>query len=183
MSNPFLGEIRMFAFKFAPKGWALCAGQVMPIFNNQALFSIVQTFYGGNGVTNFALPNLQGQAPMHTGQGKGLSDRVLGEVGGEQTVTLALDQLPAHDHSVQADQHLADSADPSGNIYQRANYDDGNGHTFGVDIYNTVVDSPDTPLDSQSVQSAGNGGPHNNMMPSLVLNFCIAVQGIYPNKG
>jgi microcystin-dependent protein len=183
MSAPFVGEIRVFAFDFAPKGWALCAGQLMAIAQNPALFAILQTFYGGNGVSTFALPNLQGQAPMHTGQGKGLSDRVLGEMGGEQTVTLALDELPAHDHSVQADQHLAQSADPSGGIYQRANYDDGNGHAIGVDIYNTIVESPDTPLDPQSVLSAGNGGPHNNMMPSLVLNFCIALQGIYPTKG
>jgi microcystin-dependent protein len=181
MSDAFVGEVRMFPFDFAPQGWARCAGQLLPISQNQALFSILLTTFGGNGKTVFALPNLQGSSPMHAGQGPGLSPRVLGEVGGEQTVTLVNHELPTHDHTVTADQGLATSADPSGGIYMRGNYDDGNGHSVGVQLYDTSP--PDTPLDIGSLTSAGESHPHNNIMPSLALNFCIALQGLYPSHG
>ncbi len=179
--DPFVGEIRMFAFDFAPKGWAVCAGQLLPISQNTALFALLQTSYGGNGRSTFALPNLQGNAPMHTGQGTGLSPRVLGEEGGKQSVTLVTHALPAHDHTVAADQGLATSADPSDGIYMRGNYDDGMGHAVGVQLYDTS--QPDTPLAVASLQPAGESRPHNNIMPSLALNFCIALQGIFPNRG
>jgi microcystin-dependent protein len=179
--DPFVGEVRMFAFNFAPKGWALCAGQILPLSQNTALFSLLGTSFGGNGTSNFALPNLQGNAPMHTGQGQGLSMRVLGEEGGERNVTLVANELPAHDHIVTADQGLAMSADPTDNIYMRGNYDDGMGHSVGVQLYNT--NPPDTHMGIESLVSAGQGNAHNNMMPSLAFNFCIALQGIYPSHG
>src|SRR5262249_15301941 len=142
---------------------------------------LLQTSFGGNDKTTFALPNLEGNAPMHTGQGNGLSMRVLGEVGGERSVTLATSELPAHNHIVIADQGLALSADPADNIYMRGNYDDGAGHAVAVHLYDT--NTPDTHMAIESLDSAGKGKAHDNMMPSLGLNFCIAIQGIYPSHG
>jgi microcystin-dependent protein len=180
-SDAFVGEVRMFAFDYAPVGWALCAGQLLPINQNPVLFSLIQTSFGGNGKTTFALPNLQGTSPMHTGQGQGLSPRVLGEEGGVPSVTLVTHQLPTHDHTVAADQGLATSADPADGIYMKGNYDDGMGPAVGVQLYNTS--QPDTPLAVESLQPAGESRPHNNIMPSLSLNFCIALQGIFPTRG
>src|SRR6201987_4037958 len=135
MSNPFLAEIRIFTGNFAPKGWALCDGQLMPISQNTALFSLLGTTYGGDGKSNFALPNLQGNNPMQPGQGPGLSLRDLGEQAGEETVTLLVSEIPSHSHTLTADNSQAPSLDPSGNLYTAGHFDDGAGHKGQVDIY------------------------------------------------
>jgi microcystin-dependent protein len=181
MSNPFVAEIRIFAFSFAPTGWALCAGQLMPISQNTALFSLLGTTYGGDGKSTFALPNLQGSAPMQQGQGPGLTDRVLGETGGEQNLTLITSEMPVHAHTVNADTNFGTTPDPNGNIYMRGNFDDGAGHTGGVQVYNTNT-TPNTLLSPFAVGVAGSSFPHNNMMPSLGVNFCIALQGVFPAR-
>ncbi len=180
MSSPFVAEIRMFGFNFAPKGWAFCAGQLMPISQNTALFSLVGTFYGGDGKSTFALPNLQGNAPLGQGQGAGLSARFIGEEGGEQFLTLIQTEMPSHSHTVNADTGLATSADPTSNIYMKGNFDDGNGHTGGVQLYNNT--GPNVAMGPASIGVAGGSLPHNNMMPYLALNFCIALQGIFPAR-
>src|SRR5262249_20452280 len=181
MSNPFVAEIRIFAFSFAPVGWALCAGQLLPISQNTALFSLLGTTYGGDGKSTFALPNLQGSAPMQQGQGAGLSLRDLGEVGGEPNLTLIPTEMPVHTHTVNADTNFGTSPDPSNNLYMRGNFDDGAGHTGGVQVYNTTT-TPNAVLSFLAVGVAGSSFPHNNMMPSLGVNFCIALQGVFPAR-
>lgn len=162
MSEPFLGEMRIFSFNFAPKGWSMCNGQLLPISQNQALFSILGTTYGGNGITNFALPNFQGTVPMHAGNG-----HTLGQTAGEASHTLTTSEMPVHNHVVTA------SA--------------ANGNTPGPGVpaaVNNVYGPPAnlTPLDPSSLAAAGGSQPHNNMMPFLVLNVCIALQGIFPSR-
>ena len=171
--DPFLAEIRIFAGNFAPKGWALCNGQLLAIAQNTALFSLLGTTYGGNGTSNFALPNLQGEAPMHAGQGPGLSLRDLGEVGGEQTVTLLQTEMPAHTHSLMGTNQLQQLPDPANHTLARANA-------------NAYVQSP-TPgsfeqMSQSAIGSVGGGLPHNNMPPYLTLTFIIALQGVFPAR-
>ncbi|MGC2697790.1 MAG: tail fiber protein [Candidatus Angelobacter sp.] len=173
MSDQFVAEIRIFPFNFAPKGWAFCNGQLLPISQNTALFSLLGTTYGGDGKSNFALPNLQGSAPMQQGQGPGLSLRDLGEIGGEQTVTLLQTEIPAHNHGVQAGS-AGGQPSPANNTW-------ASGLKTGPSLYsatgaNNVQMSP--------VALSPNGGnlPHNNMQPYLCLNFCIALQGIFPPR-
>jgi microcystin-dependent protein len=180
MSNPFVAEIRIFPFNFAPKGWAFCAGQLMPISQNTALFSLLGTTYGGDGKSTFALPNLQGCAPLGQGQGAGLTLRDLGETGGEQSLTLLQTEIPSHAHTVNADTGFATTADPTNSLYMRGNFDDGNGHTGGVQIYDNVA--PTTPMGPFSIAPVGGGLPHDNMMPYLTFNFCIAMQGVFPAR-
>jgi microcystin-dependent protein len=171
MSDQFVAEIRIFACNFAPKGWAFCDGQLLPISQNTALFSLLGTTYGGNGQSNFALPNLQGRVPMHPGQGPGLSLRNLGESAGEDTVTLLATELPTHAHSANCNAGLGDQYGPPGNYWAT---DAG-----GNNEYDT---SPTTTMAAGAVQIAGGGQPHNNLQPYLTLNFCIAMQGIYPAR-
>jgi microcystin-dependent protein len=180
MSNPFVAEIRIFPFNFAPRGWAFCAGQLMPISQNTALFSLLGTTYGGDGKSTFALPDLQGNAPMGQGQGAGLSQRFLGETGGEPNLTLLTTEMPGHAHTLNADQGFATTADPTNSLHMRGNFDDGNGHTGGVQIYDNVA--PNTQMGFQSTGVTGSSFPHNNLMPSLGLNFCIALQGVFPAR-
>ncbi len=174
MSDQFLAEIRIFCGNFAPTGWALCDGQIMSISQNTALFSLLGTTYGGNGTSTFALPNLQGSAPMHSGQGPGLSLHDLGETGGEQTVTLLDSEMPAHTHEAQA-YAGAGGQGPAGNAWADPNQ-------RGISAYapnsanNPVLMSPN------SVSVNGGSQPHNNMMPYLGLTFIIALQGIYPPR-
>jgi microcystin-dependent protein len=162
MSEPFLSEIRVFSFNFAPKGWAMCNGQLMPINQNQALFSLLGTTYGGNGQTTFALPNLQGSAPMHTGAGHGL-----GEKAGEVNHTLTLAELPAHTHLVTGS--AANGSVPGPGIPAAVN-----------NVYGPPGSS--VGLLPASLSGAGGSQPHNNMMPFLALNFCIALVGIFPSR-
>lgn len=174
MSNPFLAEIRIFTAGFAPKGWAQCDGQLMPISQNTALFSLLGTTYGGNGTSNFALPNLQGCAPMQAGQGPGLSLRDLGETGGEQTVTLLQTEMPAHSHgAVAAGSGGQDS--PIGNVW-------ASGIKGRPDAYALTNAQTNAPMNPFALSIAGGDQPHNNMQPFLGLMFIIALQGVFPAR-
>lgn len=174
MADPFVAEIRIFPFNFAPKGWAFCDGQILPISQNTALFSLLGTTYGGNGQTTFALPNLQGRVPVHPGQGPGLSEHVLGEEGGSGTVTLLQSEVPAHTHALAASAAAAYARSPSGELFANQN--------GGVNSYATLAGAPTALLASAASETVGGGQPHNNMAPYLVLNFCIALQGVYPPR-
>jgi microcystin-dependent protein len=172
MSDPFVAEIRIFAGNFAPKGWALCDGQLLPISQNTALFSLLGTFYGGDGKSTFALPDLQGSAPMQQGQGQGLSERFLGEQSGEQTVTLNQSEMPVHTHALNGTNQLQNLPDPANHTLARANA-------------NAYVTSPAsfTQMNPLAIGITGGGLPHNNMPPYLTLTFIIALQGIFPPRG
>jgi microcystin-dependent protein len=171
--DPFVAEIRIFPFNFAPTGWAFCDGQLLPLSQNTALFSLLGTTYGGDGKSTFALPNMQGNAPMHPGQGPGLSLHDLGETGGEQTVTLLETEIPSHSHSVGAQNiALGGVATPAGNTLNRP---------ASGNLYNLASPSP-VAMSPQAILAAGGNGPHNNLQPYLTLNFCIALQGVYPPR-
>ena len=180
MSSPFVAEIRMFGFSFPPTGWAFCNGQLMPISQNTALFSLLGTFYGGDGKSTFALPNLQNSVPLHQGQGPGLTDRFIGEVGGEQFVTLNTQEMPSHNHSFVGTTANATTVTSSGN--QPAKGFTGNLQgNVQAKMYSTVA--PNAQLNQSAIGITGGGLPHNNMMPYLTVNFCIALQGIFPPRG
>jgi microcystin-dependent protein len=172
MADPFVAEIRIFPFNFAPKGWAFCDGQLLPISQNTALFSLLGTFYGGDGKSTFALPNLQGSAPMHPGQGPGLSLHDLGESGGSDTVTLLATEMPAHSHGLMADSVPGTKSQPTDNALARAS-----GATPYIAAGGATVAMSDS-----TIAPVGGDQPHNNMQPYLTLNFCIALQGIYPPR-
>ncbi|MBC8001051.1 MAG: phage tail protein [Opitutaceae bacterium] len=173
MADPFVAEIRIFPFNFAPKGWAFCDGQILPISQNTALFSLLGTTYGGNGQSTFALPNLQGSAPMHPGQGPGLSLHDLGEKSGSETVTLLVSEIPAHSHTMMAS--LQPGEDPTPGPTEAL------GRSVGASLYQTTT-TPVVPMSANAVGPAGGAQPHNNMMPYLTLNFCIALQGVFPPR-
>lgn len=172
MADPFVAEIRIFPFNFAPQGWAFCDGQLLPLSQNTALFSLLGTTYGGNGKSNFALPNLQGQAPMHPGQGPGLSLHDLGETGGSETVTLLESEIPNHSHQLRAD--VLDLADTNvvSSLASLA-------LSAGGALYQTTTNAS---ASDQALTPAGGDQPHNNMQPYLTLNFCIALQGVFPPR-
>lgn len=172
MSQPFLSEIKMMSFSFPPKGWAFCNGQLMPINQNQALFSLLGTTYGGDGKSTFALPDLQGRAPMHPGQGPGLSLHDLGETGGSDTVTLLESEIPSHSHAMRANVlDVADTNVPSSN----ASFALSSGGT----LYQTASN---VSLSDQTLAPAGGDQPHNNLMPYLTFYFNIALQGVFPPR-
>jgi microcystin-dependent protein len=174
MASPFVAEIRIFGCNFAPTGWAQCNGQLLPISQNTALFSLLGTFYGGDGKSTFALPNLQGSVAIHQGQGQGLSEYFLGQQGGSQFVTLLESEMPLHTHSVGAY-----TGDPADNRIPAPNM------TLGTPdpglVYNPS-NSGLTQMAPQAISPAGGSLPHNNMMPYLTLNFCIAMQGVFPPR-
>ena len=176
MADPFVAEVRIFPFNFAPKGWAFCDGQLLPLSQNTALFSLLGTTYGGDGKSNFALPNLQGSAPMHPGQGPGLSLHDLGETSGSDTVTLLESEIPVHSHSLTASQGDGTERTPSAG---------GTGQLLatGVGISQYQTPGAQTNLNSGAVAPAGGDQPHNNMQPYLTLNFNIALQGVFPPRG
>lgn len=165
MSEPFIAEIRMVAFNFAPRGWALCNGQLLPIAQNQALFSILGTTYGGNGQTTFALPDLRGRSPAHIG-----SDIQLGQAGGEENHTLHNAEMPVHTHMAVGDAAEASAASPAGNVWAASSNNPFSGA------------APDTTMNSGSVSAAGGSQPHPNQQPYLAVNFVIALVGIYPSR-
>jgi microcystin-dependent protein len=169
--DPFVAEIRIFPFNFAPRGWAFCSGQILPLSQNTALFSLLGTTYGGNGQSNFGLPNLQGRAPMHPGQGPGLSLYDLGESSGTETITLIASEIPSHSHGVMgATIDIADSNVPTNNNIGKAS----------TKVFNTV--GTQVQMNANSIGITGNSLPHNNMMPYVTLNFCIALQGVFPPR-
>jgi microcystin-dependent protein len=175
MSDPFVAEIRIFGFNFPPRGWAFCNGQLLPISQNTALFSLLGTTYGGDGLSTFALPNLQGLAPLHPGQGPGLTMRSLGETGGQPTVTLGLAEMPSHTHLAKCSGGAGDQNSPQGNVWAVAR--------VGRQTENRYAGAPaNLPMNPQALAPVGGGQPHNNMPPCLALNFCIALQGIYPPR-
>ncbi|MCH8543102.1 MAG: tail fiber protein [Alcanivorax sp.] len=165
MSEPFLGQISVFSFNFPPKSWALCNGQLMPINQNQALFALMGTMYGGNGQTTFALPNLRGRAPVHVGAGVSQ-----GEAAGSTAVTLNQASMPGHTHSVSASDATADRATPQGNVWARP----------AANAYAAPASA--TAMRNDLVTDAGGSQPHTNMQPYTVLNFCVALQGIFPSR-
>lgn len=169
MSEPFIAEIRIFAGNFAPRFWAFCDGQLLPISQNTALFSLVGTTYGGDGRTSFGLPNLKGRAPMHPGRGPGLTSRRLGQWGGQSSIQLSTAQIPNHDHDVRADEEDGESDDPNGKVL-------GVGNT----MFKAV--NPNVNFHSSVVSVTGGNQPHNNEQPYLALNFIIALQGLYPQR-
>ncbi|MFB9066962.1 phage tail protein [Pseudofulvimonas gallinarii] len=171
MADPFVAEIRIFPFNFAPRGWAWCDGQLMPLAQNTALFSLLGTTYGGNGQSNFALPDLQGRAPMHWGQGPGLTYRNLGEQGGQETVTLIESEIPAHSHAVVVSAGDGNSTSPVDEMFATG---------IGLGMYGapTAV----APMATQALVPTGGSLPHNNMQPYLTLYFCIALQGVFPPR-
>lgn len=171
MADPFVAEIRIFPFNFAPNGWAWCDGQLMPLSQNTALFSLLGTMYGGNGNSNFALPDLQGRAPMHPGQGPGLSLHDLGETGGSETVSLLESEIPAHSHGVNVSQGDAYSQNPAAELF-----------ATGIAINQYAAPSGNTALHPVALAPAGGDQPHNNLMPYLTFYFCIALQGVFPPR-
>ena len=169
--DPFVAEIRIYPFNFAPKGWAFCDGQLLPISQNTALFSLLGTTYGGDGKSNFALPDMQGNAPMHPGQGPGLSLHDLGETGGSDTVTLLQSEIPLHSHGLIASATDGNNTKPAGQLFAQG---------VGVSIWGTVA--PNTQFNTSTLAPAGGGQPHNNRQPYLTLSFCIAMQGVFPPR-
>ena len=173
MADPFVAEIRIFPFNFAPKGWAFCNGQILPLSQNTALFSLLGPTYGGDGKSNFALPDLQGAVPLHVGgnqPGPGLSTYDLGQSGGTDTVTLLTAETPVHTHSV-----TSQTIDQGDNRIPGPTLNLGN-----TQMYSTAA--PNATLDPSAVSIVGSGQPHNNLMPYLTLNFCIALQGVFPPR-
>ncbi|NND73802.1 MAG: phage tail protein [Ilumatobacter sp.] len=168
MSEPFLAEIRIVAFNFAPRGWAFCDGQILPISQNQSLYSLLGTTYGGDGRTSFALPDLRGRTPIHVGSSNG-SSHLLGSKGGEETVTLSIAETPQHTHTPQGSATQVDSNDPTGRLL---------GMNAGLPYHSVGTLAP---MNANTVTEIG-GTAHNNMQPSLVLNFCIALRGLFPSR-
>jgi microcystin-dependent protein len=175
MADPFVAEIRIFPFNFAPKGWAWCDGQLLPLSQNTALFSLLGTTYGGNGKSNFALPDLQGRAPMHPGQGPGLSLHDLGETGGSETVSLLESEIPAHAHAIAASTNAADeegSKQPAGNL---PGAQQGSNQLY-------AAASGLVAMNANALPPAGGDQPHNNLQPYLTCYFLIALQGVFPPR-
>lgn len=173
MSDQFVAEIRLVGFNFAPVGWALAAGQILPISQYTAVFSLVGTYYGGNGTSNFALPNLQGNVAIGQGQAPGLSSYVIGETGGSSTVTLLASEVPVHTHTFLADATLANQTSPTGNSFAR---------TEGSNSIYAPSGGTKAQLNTAFISTYGGNQPHNNMMPYLTLNWVIALQGIFPSR-
>lgn len=180
MSDQFVAEIRIFPFNFPPTGWAFCDGQLMPISQNTALFSLLGTFYGGDGKSTFALPDLQGCAPMQSGQGQGLSERFVGETSGAESITLLVSEIPFHTHSAQVSGSDATTTQANGAVLGKSNYNDGQGTTGAVSTFSAQPST--TQLRGDAVLPVGSSLPHNNMQPYLTLNYCIALQGIFPPR-
>jgi microcystin-dependent protein len=172
MSEPFVAEIRIFAGNFAPRGWAFCDGQLLPISQNTALFSLIGTTYGGDGRSTTALPNLQGRAPMHPGRGPGLTDRRVGQRGGTEMVTLSEAQMPQHDHTVRASNNPASAFAPSSETALA--------RAVGGTAYKSA--SPNASFAEASLLATGGSQPHNNMQPYLTICYIIALVGLYPSR-
>lgn len=172
MSEPFLAEVRIMAFNFAPRGWAFCDGQILPINQNQSLYSLLGTTYGGDGRTSFALPDLRGRTPIHVGRSNGGESHTLGQKSGEETHTLAVNEMPQHTHVLEANSTNANSPEPGG-------------HVLSKSFQATYVDfnaSLKVAMNAGAVANVGGGQAHENMQPYLALNYCIALQGLFPSR-
>ncbi len=178
MGTPYIGEIRMVGFSFAPAGWALCNGQLMPISGNDALYNLIGTTYGGDGVTTFALPDIQSRFPVHQGQGAGLSNYVIGETGGAETVTLTSNQIPSHRHGMNGLNLPATSANPSGNMVAKAAPSTGG---TVIPTYAPASSAPVT-MAAGAIAQAGGNQPHDNVPPFQVVNFVISLFGVFPTQ-
>ncbi|MEA2002924.1 MAG: tail fiber protein [Actinomycetota bacterium] len=170
MSEPFLAEIAIFGFNFAPRGWAQCDGQILPINQNQSLYSLLGTTYGGDGRTSFALPDLRGRAPIHVGQSAGGTSHSLGQVTGQESVALTEAQIPQHTHQTMGSSTEGDVPVPGGNVLAES----------PAQMYGDAQNL--TPLRTGTLATSGSGSPHNNMQPYQALNFCIALQGLFPSR-
>jgi microcystin-dependent protein len=172
MSQPFVGEIRMGGWNFAPQGWAFCDGQVLSIAENSVLFNLIGTTYGGDGQTTFALPDLRGRVPIHQGQGPGLSSRAISQSGGEESVSLALSQIPSHSHALQASANASTAAaGPAGNLVANAGT---------TNVY--ASGPPGTDMSATAVGSAGGSQPHNNLAPYQCVSYIISLFGVFPSQ-
>lgn len=171
MADPFLAEIKIFGFNFPPRNWAFCAGQLLPISQNTALFALVGTQYGGDGRTTFGLPNLQGIVPIHQGNGPGLSPRVVGQTGGVETVTLSVAQMPAHTHAAVCNSAPGNDYGPANDVWAQ---DAGGGNEYAA--------AASGQMNTAALTPAGGGQPHNNLQPFLSINYCIALAGIFPPR-
>ena len=171
MSEPFIGEIRMFAGNFAPRGWAFCDGQLLAVSQNDALFSLLGTIYGGDGRSTFGLPDMRGRVPVHAGQGPGLSDYRLGAKGGAEKITLTVNQLPSHTHNAKGTNDIADATTPGGNVPAQSTV---------VDLYFPVA--PTVDMNAAAMPNVGGSRSHTNLMPFLCVHFIIALFGIYPSR-
>lgn len=179
MADPFVAEIRIFPFNFAPKGWAWCDGQLLPLSQNTALFSLLGTTYGGNGKSNFALPDLQGRAPMHPGQGPGLSLHDLGETGGSETVTLLESEIPSHSHTISVGATPGNVKIPGPSVSLSRS---SGGSAYLAPPASNPIANP-VSMAVETLAPAGGDQPHNNLMPFLTFYFCIALQGVFPPRG
>lgn len=173
--EPFIGQIGLFGFNFAPRGWALCNGQLLSITQNSALFSLLGTTYGGDGISTFALPDLRGRVPNGQGQGPGLSDYQIGQASGTENVTLIQSQMPQHNHPLNVSSSPATSNNPAGTVLAvSADANEG-----AVNTYGTTINATANP---QAIGLAGGNQPHENMQPYLTMNYCIALEGIFPSR-
>lgn len=180
MSNPYIGEIRLFAGNFAPRGWAFCMGQLLSISQNTTLFSLIGTYYGGNGQTTFALPDYRGRVPINQGQGPGLSNYTMGQTGGTETVTLTSNQIPAHQHALNATTAQGSATTPNNTVMLATPVEPGVQTALYVVPGNSTVNP--VPMAAQSIGQAGGNQPHTNMMPTLAMNYIIALEGIFPAR-
>ena len=171
MSEPFIGEIRLVGFNFAPVGWALCDGQLLSIAENDALFALIGTTYGGDGQSTFALPNFQSRIPIHQGTGSSGTTYTIGEMGGTETVTLIVNQIPTHTHPAQAQSGAGNQPGPGGNVWASSS----------LNQYNSSA--ADSDMNALAITPSGGSQPHDNMMPFLTINFVIALEGIFPSRG
>jgi microcystin-dependent protein len=171
-SQPYVGEVVIVAFNFAPQNWASCNGQLLSIAENDALFALIGTTYGGDGVSTFALPDLRGRVPIHQGQGPGLNNYILGQTGGQETVTLSINQMPAHEHTISGQSALGATSIPTGSVWASQSK---------LNVYSSA--NPDTPMNPASVSTAGGNQAHDNRSPFLTLNYIISLFGIFPSQG
>lgn len=174
MSEPFLAEIRIVGFNFAPRGWAFCDGQILPINQNQSLYSLLGTTYGGDGRTSFALPDMRGRTPIHVGSSNG-TNHLQGSKSGEETHTLSQAEMPQHTHELKGSTDSATQGGPSGNFISATTLAGGN-------LFSTTSDSLNVSMASAGISNVGGGQAHNNMQPYLALNFCIALRGLFPSR-
>jgi microcystin-dependent protein len=182
MFDPYISQIEIFGFNFAPKNWMTCSGQILSIAQFTALFSLLGTTYGGNGQTTFALPDLRGRVPVGMGAGLGLSNYIQGQAGGEQNHTLVTNEIPIHNHFINADATTTSGLvnAPTSSVTLGRGSGTSPGGAFGVNLYNTA--SPGSALNPAAIGNAGNNQAHENRMPTLALNFCMCINGVYPSR-